>query len=398
VLKIWRVWGVAVCSSLVFTMCGCNRGQALDSPGVATRTNDPRTAQRTASSRAPRPGVQVVAVAARRGDQPQYLDGLGTVTAFNTTTVRTRVDGPLTKIAFREGQSVHAGDLLAVIDKRTFAAQLDQAKAQLLKDQATLESARADLAHFEAAREALPVQEIEHGQAAVDEAIATIGVDRAQVTSLALTLGFCDIRSPIDGVMGLRLVDVGNIVHAADVTGIAVITQVQPIAVVFTLPQSQLPDVQAASRAGPVVADIYDRNLERKLAVGRLLAIDNQIDTSTGTARFKAEVDNRDGALFPNQFVNVRLLAATAHDVVLIPTAAIQPGPGGKLVYVVGADQTVAVHPVEVGSAERDVTVITKGVAVGDLVVTNGVDKLEQGTHVVVTPPLQASSSPGDGQ
>jgi multidrug efflux system membrane fusion protein len=336
--------------------------------------------------------IQVVAVAARSGEQPQYLDGLGTVTAYNTSTIHTRVDGPLTKVAFREGQVVHAGDLLAVVDKRTYAAQLAQANAQLAKDQAQLASARADLAHFEAAREALPVQQIEHGRAAVDEAIATIGVDRAQVTSLALTLEFCDIRSPIDGVIGLRLVDVGNIVHAADAAGIAVVTQVQPIAVVFTLPQGQLPIVQAASRTGPVAAEIYDRNLERKLATGRLLAIDNQIDTTTGTARFKVEVDNRDGTLFPNQFVNVRLLASTAHDVVLVPTAALQSGPSGKLVYVVGADQTVAVQPVEVGAAERDLTAITKGVAAGELVVTSGADKLEQGSHVIV-----AASGPAAG-
>lgn len=347
-----------------------------------------------ASSRPKSPAVPVVAVAARRGDQPQYLDGLGTVTAYNTTTVRTRVDGPLVKIAFREGQLVHTGDLIEVIDKRTYAAQLAQAKAQLAKDQASLESAQADLAHFKAAREALPVQTIEHGQAAVDEAQATIGVDRALVENLALTLEFCDIRSPIDGVIGLRLVDVGNIVHAADTTGLAVVTQVQPIAVIFTLPQSQLPAVQAAQRAGPVDADIYDRNLQHKLASGRLLAIDNQIDTSTGTARFKVEVDNRDNALFPNQFVNVRLLVTTAHDVVLIPTAAIQPGPSGKLVYVVGADQTVAVRPVEVATAEGDLSVVTKGIAAGELVVTGGVDKLEQGTHVVLgSTPVAKSSS-----
>jgi multidrug efflux system membrane fusion protein len=364
-------------------------------PGTAQASSGSGPAAAGAGSRAQRPPVQVVAVPAVRGDQPRYLDGLGTVTAYNTSTVRTRVDGPLTKIAFREGQIVHAGDLLAVVDKRTYAAQLEQAKAQLGKDQAALASARADLAHYEAAREALPAQQIEHGHAAVDEAEATIGVDRAQVTSLGLTLEFCDIRSPIDGVIGLRLVDVGNIVHAADSTGIAVVTQVQPIAVIFTLPQGQLPDVQAANRAGPVVADIFDRNLERKITSGRLLAIDNQIDTSTGTARFKAEVENSDRALFPNQFVNVRLLVSTAHDVVLVPTAAIQPSPSGKLVYVVGADHAVKAVQVEVGAAEHDRTVVTKGVAPGDLVVTSGVDKLEQGTRVVVSTRIAGKSSTG---
>jgi multidrug efflux system membrane fusion protein len=391
-LTIQCVSRIALCAFAVGASPGCRSDEAVPAAAGATSVSAPATEHATSSSRARGLAVQVVAVAARKGDQPQYLDGLGTVTAYNTSTIHTRVDGPLTKIAFREGQLVHAGDLLAVVDKRTYAAQLDQARAQLVKDQAQLASARADLAHFEAAREALAVQQIEHGQAAVDEAIATIGVDRAQVTSLALTLEFCDIRSPIDGVIGLRLVDVGNIVHAADTTGIAVVTQVQPIAVVFTLPQSQLPIVQAASRAGPVVAEIYDRNLERKLATGRLLAIDNQIDTTTGTARFKAELENRDGALFPNQFVNVRLLTATAHDVVLVPTAAIQPSPGGMLVYVVGADHTVAVRPVEVGSAERDLTVITRGVAAGELVVTSGADKLEQGTRVVVAAPTTAAA------
>jgi len=378
-LTIERVSGIAVCALVAWASPGCHRGDVVP-PGAAAATADPPPA----SARSRGAAVQVVAVAARTGDQPQYLDGLGTVTAYNTSTIHARVDGPLTEVAFREGQVVHAGELLAVVDKRTYAAQLAQAQAQLAKDQAQLASARADLAHYEAAREALPVQQIEHGRAAVDEAIATIGVDRAQVTSLALTLEFCDIRSPIDGVIGLRLVDVGNIVHAADTAGIAVVTQVQPIAVVFTLPQGQLPIVQAASRAGPVVAEIYDRNLERKLATGRLLAIDNEIDATTGTARFKAAVDNRDGTLFPNQFVNVRLLASTAHDVVLVPTAALQPGPGGKLVYVVGADQTVAVRAVEVGAAEHDLTAVTKGVAAGELVVTSGADKLEQGSHVAV--------------
>jgi membrane fusion protein, multidrug efflux system len=386
-----RVRGLLACTFISCGSLGCHRNDSLPPRGLTSAAKSPATAQQ--SSHGQRPAVRVVAVPARLGDQPQYLDGLGTVTAYNTSTVRTRVDGPLTRIAFHEGQVVHAGEVLAVIDRRTYAAQLDQARAQMVKDQASLASARADLAHFEAAREALPVQQIEHGRAALAEAVATIGVDRAQVTSLALTLEFCDIRSPIDGVIGLRLVDAGNIVHAADTTGIAVVTQVQPIAVVFTLPQSQLPAVRAAYRAGPVVADIYDRNLDRKLASGRLLAIDNQIDTATGTARFKAELENRDGALFPNQFVNVRLLVATARDVVMAPTAAIQPGPGGQLVYVVGADHAVAVRPVEVGSAERDLTVVTRGLAVGDLVVTAGADKLEQGTRVVVTPPQAGQSA-----
>jgi multidrug efflux system membrane fusion protein len=258
--------GIAWCAFVIWASLGCRHDDVAPSRGRGAV-------------------VQVVAVAAVRGDQPRYLDGLGTVTAYNTSIIHTRVDGPLTRVAFAEGQAVHAGDLLAVVDKRKYAAQLAQASAQLVKDQAQLASARADLAHFEAAREALPAQQIEHGQAAVDEAIATIGVDRAQVTSLALALQFCDIRSPIDGVIGLRLVDVGNIVHAADTGGIAVVTQVQPIAVVFTLPQGQLPIVEAAERAGPVVAEIYDRNLERKLTSGRLVAIDNQIDTTTGSAR-----------------------------------------------------------------------------------------------------------------
>ena len=381
--------------ALALLLWGC--ADPVPPSGAASTANGPGTPRSSSTPRDRRPPVPVVAVVARRGDQPRYLDGLGTVTAYNTTTVHTRVDGPLVQVAFREGQMVHAGDLLAVIDKRTYAAQLAQAKAQLAKDEASLESAKADLAHYEAAREALPVQQIEHGKAAVDEAVATIGVDRAQVTNLALNLEFCDIRSPIDGVIGLRLVDVGNIVHAADTAGIAVVTQVQPIAVIFILPQDQLPEVQAARAAGPVQADIYDRNLQRELASGQLVAIDNEIDTTTGTARFKVELDNRDRALFPNQFVNVRLLVSTAHDVILIPTAAIQPSPGGELVYVVGDDETVSVRPVEVGSAERDLSVITKGVAAGDLVVTGGVDKLEQGTRVVVAAPTVAARSGGDG-
>jgi multidrug efflux system membrane fusion protein len=331
--------------------------------------------------------VPVVAVAARLGEQPRFLEGLGTVVPRSTTTVRTRVDGPIVKIAFREGQYVKAGDLLAVIDKRTFAAALAQAKAQLGKDEAALASAKADLGHFEAAAEALPVQQIEHGRAAVEQAVAQIGVDKAQIETAALNLEFTDIRAPISGVIGLRQVDVGNLVHATDTNGIAVITQVQPIDVVFTLPQEQLPAVREAEQKGPVAVDIYDRNLARKLTDAKLIAIDNQIDTTTGTARFKAEASNADNTLFPNQFVNARLLASVANNVVLVPTAALQPGPDGKQVYIVRPDDTIDVRRVEVGIATGDMTSIAKGVEPGERVVTSGVDKLAPGTPVVVTPP-----------
>jgi membrane fusion protein, multidrug efflux system len=333
-----------------------------------------------------RRAVPVTAEPARRGDLPIYRDGLGTVTAYNTATVRTRVDGPIVKVTFEEGQRVKKGELLAVIDERPLEAELQQARAQLARDQATLASARADLSRFEAAREAVSKQQIEHARAAVGENAGVVGVDRASITATELQLSFCRIKAPISGVIGLRLVDVGNVVHAADAQGIAVITQVQPIAITFTLPQGDLPAVQAAHRAGEVEAKILDRDLIRELATGKLLAIDNQIDVTTGTARFKAEVDNDDGALFPNQFVNVRLLVGHERGVVLAPTAAIQPGPQGKLVYVVADDNTIVVRPVTVGAAERDTTIVESGLDAGELVVTAGVDKLGQGTEVEVTP------------
>ncbi|MDX2087240.1 MAG: efflux RND transporter periplasmic adaptor subunit [Kofleriaceae bacterium] len=372
-----RPSGVAICALVVAVSPACRR-------------SEPPPGAHGSAAHAQQPAVPVVAVEALRSEQPRFLEGLGTVVPRSTTTVRTRVDGPIVKIAFREGQVVKAGDLLAVIDKRPFAAALAQAKAQLAKDEAMLASAKADLAHFEAAAEALPVQQIEHGRAAVEAAQAQIGVDKAQIETAALNLEFTDIRAPISGVIGLRQVDVGNLVHATDTNGIAVITQVQPIDIVFTLPQEQLPAMREAEQRGPVAVDIYDRNLSRKLTDATLIAIDNQIDTTTGTARFKAAAKNDDNKLFPNQFVNARLLASVATDVVLVPTAAIQPGPDGKQVYVVRPDNTIDVRRVEVGTATGDMTSIEKGVEAGERVVTSGVDKLAPGTPVVVTPPRGA--------
>jgi multidrug efflux system membrane fusion protein len=339
----------------------------------------------TAAAAPPAPAaraIPVVAVPSRTGDLQLYLDALGTVTALNTVTVRSRVDGQLVKIAFVEGQLVHEGDLLAEIDARPFEVQLLQAQGQLARDQALLKNAQADLQRYQEASAAVPKQQIDTAASTVAQYQAALLVDQSQIDSARLQLAYCRISAPITGKIGLRLVDQGNLVHANDANGIAVITQLQPIAALFNLPQDDLPRVHQAMKAGDVEVDAFDRALKSRLSAGKLLAVDSQIDPSTGTVRLKAVFDNQDEALFPNQFVNVRVLVDTRRAAVLVPAAAVQRNAQTMFVYVVKPDQTVEVRNVTLGPTEGDTTCISEGLAVGETVVTDGVDKLQPGTRV----------------
>jgi multidrug efflux system membrane fusion protein len=343
----------------------------------------PAKTARPAGARA----VPVVGATARRGDLGVYQAGLGTVTPLQTVTVRSRVDGELVSIAYREGQFVHAGDQLARIDPRPFEVQLLQAQAQLAKDEAALQNAKVDLERYKVLieQDSVPRQQLDTQAATVDQFEAALKSDRAQVESAKLNLTYSRIVAPISGIVGLRLVDRGNMVHANDAGGLLVITQEQPISVVFTIAADHLEPVLKQTKAGNrLVVDAWDRDLKRKLATGSLLALDNQIDPSTGTVRIKALFPNDDLALFPNQFVNARLLVDTVRQAVLVPTAAIQRSPDSTYVYVVKSDGTVDLRNVEVQLTEGEDTAIRKGVSVGDVVVVDGVDKLQPGTPVAL--------------
>jgi multidrug efflux system membrane fusion protein len=330
--------------------------------------------------------VPVVTAKAQQGDLPVVLTGLGTVTPFSTVTVRARVDGQLIKVAFAEGQQVSAGDVLAELDERPYAAQLKQAQGQLARDQAQLRNAQLDLVRYKGGGTIFTQQQIDTQAAAVDQLAGTIATDQGLVDNAQLQLGFCRVVAPVAGRIGLRLVDAGNMIHAADATGLAVITTLQPIAVVFTIRQDDLPQVLARQGAGAdggrgLAAEAWGRDLQQRLTTGALTAIDNQIDPGTGTVRLKATFANADNALFPNQFVNIRLLVDTLKGVVLVPNAAIQRAPDKMYVYLVGEDQKVAMREVTVGVNEGGLTQVD-GIHAGDTVVTDGVDKLKDGAAV----------------
>jgi multidrug efflux system membrane fusion protein len=327
----------------------------------------------------------VVATHAHRGDIGVYFAGLGTVTPLNTVTVRSRVDGELTKIYYREGDNVHAGDPLIEIDPRPFQVQLEQAEGQLARDQATLANARIDLVRYEKLLKQNAVQEQVYTtqKSTIAQLEGTVKSDQGAVDAAKLQLTYCTINAPLGGRIGLRLVDPGNIVHASDTNGMLVITQIQPISVLFTIAEDQLQTVLRKLAANQhLPAGAYDREARTEIAHGSLTTVDNQIDPSTGTLRLRATFPNGDRRLFPNQFVNIRLLVQQKRGVVLIPTAAIQRTTTGTFVFVVKADSTVTIRKIAEGVMEGEESEITSGVSPGEVVVLNGVDRLQEGSPV----------------
>ncbi|MBH3009608.1 MdtA/MuxA family multidrug efflux RND transporter periplasmic adaptor subunit [Serratia ureilytica] len=352
-------------------------------------------AGRAAGGRRGAPMSPVQAATATQQTVPRYLSGLGTATAANTVTVTSRVDGQLMAIHFTEGQQVKAGDLLAEIDPRPFQVQLTQAQGQLAKDQATLANARRDLARYQQLVKTNLVsrQELDTQASLVQQTEGAIKADQGAVDSAKLQITYSRITAPIDGRVGLKLVDVGNYVTSGSTTGLVVITQTHPIDVVFTLPEGNIADLLKAQKAGPVSVEAWDRTNQNKLTTGSLLSLDNQIDTATGTIKLKARFANEDDALFPNQFVNARLQVDTLHDAVVIPTAALQMGNEGNFVWTLSEDNKVSKHRVTAGVQDSRQVVISAGLNAGDRVVTDGIDRLTEGMQVEVLAPNDAPAA-----
>ena len=346
----------------------------------------------------------VVAQPAKKIDVKVYLTSLGTVTPVRTVTVRSRVDGQIMRVLFREGQLVRQGDVLVEIDSRSFQAQLTQVEGQMARDNALLANARIDLERYRTllAQDSIAKQQLDTQEALVRQYEGTVKIDQGQLDNARLQLTYSRVTAPIPGRLGLRQVDEGNVVRAGDTTGLVVITQQQPITVVFTLPQDNLPVVMKRVQSGeriPVEALDRDQNQKNQLGAGVLLTVDNQIDTTTGTVRLKAQFPNDDGRLFPNQFVNVRMLIDVRRDATTVPSAALQRGARGMFVYVVKEDRTVTLREVKTGPTEADATVIESGVEPGELIVVDGMDRLREGAKVdLPSAEKGAARKGGDGE
>ncbi|SPZ65496.1 Multidrug resistance protein MdtE precursor [Serratia quinivorans] len=390
ILRLLVVVIVAIAAVLIWRHFSASHPATDAAPGARHAANGKAAAGRRGAPMSP-----VQAATVTQQTVPRYLSGLGTATAANTVTVTSRVDGQLMAIHFTEGQQVKAGDLLVEIDPRPFEVQLTQALGQLAKDQATLANARRDLARYQqlAKTNLVSRQDLDTQLSLVQQTEGAIKADQGTVDSARLQITYSRITAPIDGRVGLKLVDVGNYITSGSTTGIVVITQTHPIDVVFTLPEANISDLIKAKKAGPVSVEAWDRTNQNQLATGSLLSLDNQIDTTTGTIKLKARFTNEDDALFPNQFVNARLKVATLHDAMVIPTAALQMGNEGNFVWTLSEENKVNKHLVTTGMQDSQQVVITAGLNVGDRVVTDGIDRLTEGMQVEVVTPQAASAA-----
>ena len=352
-------------------------------------TSQAKTKSGKAGGRGPNGPTPVVVAKATKGNIGVYVTGLGAITPIYTVTVKSRVDGQLLSVHFKEGDYVHQGDPLIEIDPRPYEAIVVQTEGQLIRDQALLANARVDLTRYETllAQDAIPEQQLATQRALVTQYEGTVKNDQGLLDAAKLNVTYSHIPAPISGIVGLRLVDPGNIVHATDTTGMVVITQIQPISVIFTVGEDQLPPILQKLRAGQKLpVDAWDRELKNKIASGTLDTVDNEIDPTTGTLKLRALFNNENRALFPNQFVNARLLQQEKRGVTLLPSAAIQRNTNQTYVFLVKPDNTVTVRKITVGTTEGDNSEITSGLNAGDNVVMTGVDKLQEGSKVTITP------------
>jgi multidrug efflux system membrane fusion protein len=354
---------------------------------------------KSAKSKGGSPPMPVVVDDVTKGDMPVYITGLGTVTPIYTVTVKTRVDGQLMKVMYREGQTVRQGEPLAEIDPRPFEVQLAQAEGQLAKDQAALQNAKIDLERYQTLlkRNAIAQQIVATQEATVTQDAGVVKTDEANVASAKLNITYCHITAPITGRVGLRLVDPGNYVSASAGTGLAVITQMQPMSVLFTVPEQQVGTILEHARQGKLGVDAFDREMKNSLASGELSTTDNQIDPSTGTLKMRAVYPNKDERLFPNQFVNARLLVEMHRGVPLVPNAAIQRNTNNTFVYLLKPDKTVTVRNISVGASDPERTEVASGLNPGDVVVTQGVDRLAEGAKVTAAHPAQNAETESPG-
>ena len=367
-----RWWVVAVCLILA---------------GIYSLVIKPQSDAQGQKARPAQPRLSVLAAPVKKKDVGVYITGIGSVVPLNTVTVKTRVDGEVMKVFYHEGQFVKRGDLLVQIDPRPYQIQLMQASGQLMKDESLLKNAQTDLERYQVLwkQDSIPQQQLVTQESLVKQYEGAIKTDQGAVSNANLQLDYSRITAPISGRAGLRLVDSGNIVHPADTTGLVVITQLQPITVVFPISEDELPKVlkRLKTDSNPAV-EAFDRGQQTKLATGKLLAVDNQIDPATGTVRIKAVFPNTDNELFPNQFVNARLFIDHLRGATVVPAEAIQRGPQGAFVYVVKSDKTVIMRPVGLGVTQEDEVVVKTGLTPGELVVVEGADRLREGSKVAV--------------
>jgi membrane fusion protein, multidrug efflux system len=382
----WWVWAAAVSLLGIVVLAQLNRSSGQTTTGQSPAAQ-PVVGLNKPGTPLPAP---VTAVAAQKSDINVFLTGLGTVTPLRTVTVKSRVDGELVRVLYKEGQIVTKGALLAEIDPRPYQAQLTQAEGQMIRDQALLQNARLDQERYRvlSTQDSIAKQQYDTQKSLVRQLQGTVKFDQGQIDNAKLQLVYARITAPVSGRIGLRVVDPGNIIHATDATGLCIITQLEPITVVFTIPEDSLLPVLDKLRAGAHLAvEAYNREQSRKLASGSLLTMDNQIDPNSGTVRLKALFTNKDHMLFPNQFVNAHLLLEIRRGVVVVPTAAVQRSSQGTFVFLVKADHTVTMRPVKLGPSEADRVEVDEGLAPGDVVVVEGAERLREGSKVEIKEP-----------